>query len=186
MNTFIGVSCPSFFRSADIRHRLLRIFKSQNLKIRRSRKTMIKKFKTNNAKRTIYIYYTEDGSKTMLMPGIGGVTEAIIDSLHSFDDEEVDNNRRETEKHSSIDDLIEQGQEFASDTDVGDISEKNEETTSLYSAMEDLLPQQKELLQKVFFEGKSNVQVATELGITRQALNSRLNKIYEKMKAFLK
>ena len=147
---------------------------------------MIKKFKTSNANRTTYIYYSEDGSKTRLMPGIDGITEAIIDSLHSFDDDEVDNNRRETEKHSSIDSLIEQGKEFAATTDVSDVAEKNEEMTLIYSAMENLLPQQKELLRKVFFEDKSNVQVAAELGTTRQALNSRLNKVYEKMKVFLK
>ena len=147
---------------------------------------MNKKFKTSKAKRITYIYYAEDGSKTRLMPGEDGVTEAIIESLHSFDDDEVDNNRRETEKHSSIDGLIEKGQEFAATTDVSAIAEKNEEFSLLYSAIENLLPQQKELLKKVFFEGKSNVKVASELDITRQALNSRLNKIYEKIKGFLK
>lgn len=82
---------------------------------------MFRKFKTSKKKRTNYIYYGEGSSKTVLIPGEDGVTEAIIETLHSLDDEEVDNDRRETRRHSNFDDLNDKAEILTDpDSDVED------------------------------------------------------------------
>lgn len=66
---------------------------------------MSRKFKTSKKNRINYIYYDSNGIKTVLIPEEDGVNEATIEILHQFDDEEVNNNRRETRRHSSIDEI---------------------------------------------------------------------------------
>lgn len=95
-------------------------------------------------------------------------------------------NRRETRRHNSVEKLEEQGIQIADkNVDVVSIIENQETNKALYKALDKLSPQQKELIQKVFFEGTPIVVVAEELGITKQACNNRLNKIYKQLKKYL-
>ena len=55
---------------------------------------MSRKFKTSQRKREDFIYYTAEGTRIVISPGEDGATEALIETLHNFDDEEVDEQRR--------------------------------------------------------------------------------------------
>ena len=52
----------------------------------------------------------------------------------------------------------------------------------LLELMEKLTDNQRWLIQKVFYEGVSQTDVAAELGITKQAVQNRLNKIYARLR----
>lgn len=96
-------------------------------------------------------------------------------------------NRRETRRSNSVENLQEQGIHLIDHrADVVSVIEKLETNEILQNALAKLLPQQRELIKKVFFENRSIVSVAEELGITKQACNDRLNKIYQRMKKILK
>jgi len=114
------------------------------------------------------------------------VSEEISEISVQIDKKIHNSDRRETRRQNSISDLEERGTQFA---DKGDDSsfhiEKQEMNESLSIAFDKLLPQQRELIKKVFFEGKTIVAVAKDLGITKQACNNRLNKIYSKLKKYL-
>lgn len=59
--------------------------------------------------------------------------------------------------------MLEQGiQIVASYSEVSDAIELDETMASLPGALRALLPQQRDLVQKVFFEGKSGVEVIVE------------------------
>ena len=60
----------------------------------------MRKFKTSEDNRTNYIYYTAEGKKLVIKPGMVGddgkaVTGEMITILHEMDDEQVDADRRE-------------------------------------------------------------------------------------------
>lgn len=53
----------------------------------------------------------------------------------------------------------------------------------LKELMPELTDSQRWLIQKVFYERISQTEIADELGITKQAIQSRLNKIYARMRS---
>ena len=60
----------------------------------------MRKFKTSEDNRTNHIYYTAEGKKLVIKPGMVGnngkaITEEMITILHKMDDEQVDADRRE-------------------------------------------------------------------------------------------
>ena len=52
----------------------------------------------------------------------------------------------------------------------------------LLELMGELTDNQRWLIQKVFYEAVSQTDVAAELGITKQAVQNRLNKIYARLR----
>lgn len=48
----------------------------------------------------------------------------------------------------------------------------------LRDAVEALQPQQKDLVYKVFFEGRTCTSIAAEDGVSKAAISNRLKKIY--------
>ncbi|WP_285022791.1 RNA polymerase sigma factor [Lactococcus garvieae] len=55
----------------------------------------------------------------------------------------------------------------------------------LLDLMTELTDNQRALVQKVFYEGKSQTDVAAELNVTKQAIQNRLNKIYARLRKLL-
>ena len=51
--------------------------------------------------------------------------------------------------------------------------------------MDKLLPQQQELVMKVYFQDKSITEIAREEKVTEGAIRDRLKKIYKKLKNIL-
>jgi len=107
---------------------------------------------------------------------IGGVSVELDRGIYNSD-------HRETRRHNSVENMQVQGTQIADESvDVVSAIEKKETSEALYNALNKLLPQQLDLIQKVFFEGRPIVAVAKELGITKQACNGRLNKTYQRLK----
>lgn len=93
--------------------------------------------------------------------------------------------RRETRRHDSLEVRLVNGQEFEDkgsgiDEDFSDI--KN---PLLAKAFEVLSTSQRWLLDQVYIKGRSNVDIAAELGITEAAIRNRMTKIKEKIKNFM-
>ena len=55
----------------------------------------------------------------------------------------------------------------------------------LGEVLEDLLPQQKELLIKVYQDGRTCSEIAREEGVSEAAIRNRLKKVHEKIKKYL-
>ena len=152
----------------------------------------MRRFKTSQKKRTNYIYYGGGSGKTVLIPGEDGVTEAIIKTLHSLDDEEVDNNRRETRRHSSIDDLNDKS-ETVSDPD-GDMEdriisklEREEVKTKVNEAVSTLNPKEQSIVKDLYLSDRplTQVEVAERLGMTTEGVKKSAYRIRAKLKEIL-
>lgn len=93
------------------------------------------------------------------------------------------NNRKETRKHKSLEKLHENGTQLSDENaDIHSIFEQKEARRSLYKALGNLPPQQRELIQKVFFEGQKMADIAREEGVSSQAVQERLAKIRLKLR----
>ncbi|ERI92319.1 sigma-70, region 4 [Clostridiales bacterium oral taxon 876 str. F0540] len=160
---------------------------------------MSRNFKTSQKNRTIYIYYPLEEQPITIKPNENEATTAIIATLHSFDDEEVNTNRREN-YHVPVhmDAYCVENEEVAADRNPYLIdnasdplesiiksieeTEHKEKIDRLKAAIETLKPQQKELIKKVFFEKRSKVSIAAEEGVKEAAIRNRLKKIYENLR----
>ena len=114
------------------------------------------------------------------------VMDAVAEVAASIDRDIKNNNRRERRIHNSVEELAESGIQLADDrVDIHSAVEEHEIKTALYKALDQLLPQQKELIQKVFFEGRTMTDIAREEGVTINAVQNRLNKIHERLRKAL-
>ncbi len=153
---------------------------------------MSKKYKTSKKNRTNYIYYGDDGHKTVLTPSTEGVTGAIIETLHSLDDEEVDNNRRETSKHDSIfevedktETIIDHG--AAVEDMVFSSIEKEAVKKIVREALAELRPQQQELIQGLYLSERpmSQAEYAVKHGIEEKSVSQKARRAKKKLKEIL-
>lgn len=90
--------------------------------------------------------------------------------------------RAETRRHVSLDKLLEAGLPLADDNCVETLAERAIDHAALLHAMEQLLPQQKELLLKVYFEGRSYADVARDEGVDRSAIRKKMLRIFDKIR----
>lgn len=114
------------------------------------------------------------------------VDEGDYDILIELDRQERNNNQKEKRRHASLDAFNLDETLFPSDEDVEAAFFQNEEFAQLYSALEDLLPQQRDLINKLFIEKRTIVNIAREEGVGESAIRDRLNRIYKKIKQNLK
>lgn len=112
------------------------------------------------------------------------VDERWSDELAELDRLEYNANQRESRRHCSLDSMDYEGELFADGTDVLSDFLKRQDAERLSAAMDSLLPRQKELLQKVFYEGLSIAGIAREEGVNEAAIRGRLKKIYRQIKKF--
>ncbi|MHC6181102.1 sigma-70 family RNA polymerase sigma factor [Clostridium sp. JNZ X4-2] len=160
---------------------------------------MLRNYKTSKKNRTNYIYYSADGQAIKIAPNENGVTDAIIVTLHSFDDEEYNAGRRE-KYHVPVhmDAYCDKNEDDAADRNPYlvdnasnplesiiksiEVSEHEEKIDKLRTTIETLKPKQKELIKKVFYENRTNVSIAAEEGVTEAAIRNRLKKIYDNLR----
>lgn len=114
------------------------------------------------------------------------VTEGDYDILIELDRLERNVNQKETRRHASLDAFNLDGNLFPSNVDVEAECIQNEDYKAIYRAIDQLLPQQQELIKKVFFEKRTIVSIAREEGVGESAIRDRLNRIYKKLKETLK
>ena len=153
----------------------------------------MRKFKTAEKNRTNYVYYTAEDKKIVLTPD--DVGSDWIAFLHSEDDDALDADRRENYRVPVHYDAYSDGEdEDAADRNAYmkdeapdplesliqsmDDAEHEDKLKRLKAAIQTLQPQQIDLIQKVFYEKRSNVEIAAEEGVTEAAIRNRLKKIY--------
>lgn len=160
----------------------------------------MRKFKTAEDNRTNYIYYTADGKKVVIKPGMLGadgkeVTEEVINILHGYDDEQVDADRREdyhcpvhyqayydgegddaADRNPYLEDLpIDPFEQMLISIEEQEHSNKLGKLKAALATLTDL---QKDTIYKKFYLNKSNVDIADEEGVSEAAIRNRLKKIF--------
>ncbi len=113
------------------------------------------------------------------------VSDEIAEVVMDINESIAKSDRRETRRHSSIDDLMDQGIQIIDLADIAELTERADAVRKLHNAINDLLPQQKELVNKVFFEGRSIASIAVEQDVSEAAIRDRLKKIFRKLKRIL-
>ncbi|CAH0435471.1 RNA polymerase subunit sigma-70 [Clostridium neonatale] len=94
--------------------------------------------------------------------------------------------RRETRRHNSIDSMEEEGFQFEDINDDIEVKVEEAETTDeIKNAIKTLIPNQQDLIEKIFYKDMKIVDIAEYEGVTEAAIRNRLNKIYKKLKKIL-
>lgn len=115
------------------------------------------------------------------------VTQEFAQAFEQLKEEEKSNERRETRRHLSLEALTEEGFQVEDPkADIEDQLYKKLENNALVSAIKSLDPNQKWLIEQVFFLNRTQQDIAEELGVNHTAVRNRLRKIYKKMKKFFK
>ena len=104
-----------------------------------------------------------------------------------FNRPEYNNYQTAHRHHYSIDATDYEGEAYMDpDADIVADLEKGVLHLALHAALDELLPQQIELIRRIYFNGERALDVAADMGISKQALNSRLNRIYSLLQKKLK
>lgn len=92
----------------------------------------------------------------------------------------------------SLDGIIEAGADFEDKS--SDVEEtilkieqehiKNLRLKNLHKALNILLPEQRELLSKIYFGGVTQREIAAQEGIDESAISKRMERIYKRLKKF--
>lgn len=89
-------------------------------------------------------------------------------------------------REDSLERLIEQGMQFAEDTeDIGENVMRRHQYEQLHKALSLLSDDERDLIDRLFFRDQTEREVAAEIGICRNAIHKRKNRILEKLKKFL-
>lgn len=95
------------------------------------------------------------------------------------------NELKETRRHQSLDLSLDNGFELEDeDSSPEDKVIQDETYSNLYKAISTLSKDQQWLIKEVYFKGRSQVEIAKELGVSHVAILNRFKKIYEKIKKF--
>jgi RNA polymerase sigma factor (sigma-70 family) len=114
------------------------------------------------------------------------VSEYFGELSVAIDKDIYNSDRRETRRHASLNALEEAGIQLADSTaEVAAAVEGLEQNERLNSAINQLLPRQKELIRKVYFDEVSLVEIAKKENVTEAAIRNRLKKIYKKLEKVL-
>lgn len=114
------------------------------------------------------------------------VSEEWGSVLIELDRRERNSNRQETRRHQSYsgdNEKMDTLEDWSTDIEANYLCKAD--TERLTVALEKLLPQQRELVRKVFFQETSITQIAHEMGVSQQAISKQLNVIYKNLKNFL-
>lgn len=104
--------------------------------------------------------------------------------LLDLDRIEYNNNQTETRRHTSLDGMDFEGGLFVAPDDTEQAAELRADLSALARAMAALSADQRALLQKVYFEGRSIADIAREEGVARQSIHERMERIKNKLKVF--
>ena len=110
------------------------------------------------------------------------VDESLGGMLLDLDRQQYNNDQKETRRHVSLDGMDYEGELFASAQDTEGEAVRREDMARLFSAMEVLSPDQRELVEKVYFEGRKITDIAREEGVTKQSVHERVERALKKLK----
>ena len=90
--------------------------------------------------------------------------------------------RAETRRHVSLDKLLSLGAQIGDgNPSVEELTEQALAIAALRRAVDQLEPQQRALVQKVFYENRSIASIAREEGVNPATVSHRLERIYRKL-----
>lgn len=110
------------------------------------------------------------------------IGNVIIETRHS----DYNVNRKETRRHESLSDVMDKSPiliDPAVDIEADVIA--NAENNALHTALAKLQPQQKELVDKLYFQNMKIADVARSEHVTEGAIRNRVRKILAKLKKSL-
>ena len=118
---------------------------------------------------------------------------ALGEPLTGIEHDQSNRNRSETRRHTSIDALSAAGFEIVDRAPSPcaiyehkeTFAERQAELAKLRGAVEDLLPQQQDLVRMIYFENRTMTSIAVEEGVSVAAIQNRLKKIHQKLKKIL-
>lgn len=160
---------------------------------------MVRKFKTSKKSRMSYKYYTAEGNVIDFIPKSKDEV-AIVEIIHSWDDAEVDADRREDyhvpvhfDGYQSLEgeDAAALNPFLADNTynpyevmlNAFEQEERAAKDAKIRGVFEGLEPKLKDIATKVYIEGRTRVDVAAEYGISETMIRkylARVKKIFEK------
>ena len=104
----------------------------------------------------------------------------------SLDREEYNNNRAETRRHSSIDEIDPDGVLLSSDLNVERETIQKLEREALLRAITMLEPRQQYLIAEVFFNDRTYAAIAKEEGKDESAIRHAVGRALKQLKKLLK
>ena len=114
------------------------------------------------------------------------ITDEWCEVLKELDRKEQNNEHKETRRHSTLNNSIDDYEWLAvDDENLADLFREPTIKEKLNSALEQLNEQQKALINALFYQNKTQVEYAAELGITQGAISQRLAVITKKLKNLL-
>ena len=113
------------------------------------------------------------------------IPDSDYEVLIEMDRKEYNIEKKETRRHVSLQACDRDDNQLPDKTDVEETCIQRIEIDALQCAMDSLLPKQRELIQKVFFEHQSITSLARAQGVNESAIRDRLSRIYKKLKIFL-
>lgn len=153
----------------------------------------MRNFKTSKDKRGTYIYYGEGGSKVVIVPGENGVTEAMIKTLHSLDDEVFDSNRKETRRHNSLDEVTDKDDSFIDKTvniEKSTLDKLESEATQekVRQAVSKLKEKEQQIMEWLYLSTNplSQAEVGKRLGMNEESVKKSAYRIRKKLESILK
>lgn len=114
------------------------------------------------------------------------VNEDIANISIEIERKIYNNNQKERRRHNSIDGMEELGFQFEDINNEMEVKVEEAETTDeVRNAIKTLIPNQQDLIEKIFYKDMKIVDIAAYEGVTEAAIRNRLNKIYKKLKKIL-
>ena len=127
-----------------------------------------------------YEFVTGESLEIEVEDNIGEVSIELDRDIYNSD-------HRETRRHNSVETMQEQGNQLTDGSaDIPTIIEQQETRKDLMHALNKLLPQQRELIHKVFIEGRSMADIAREECVTAKGIQNRINKIKTQLRKEIK
>ena len=114
------------------------------------------------------------------------IPDSDYEVLIEMDRLEYNVNHKETRRHISLQSCDRDDNQLPASTDVEENCIQRMEIDALQCAMNSLLPEQRELIQKVFFENHTITSLARKEGVDESAVRRRLSRALARLKIFLK
>lgn len=119
-----------------------------------------------------------DGNKNISVE----VSEKVAKALQELDSEEQRIKRKESRRQiASLEQLLDEGFDFEESSND---RLTDEQITKVRDALEHLTTDQQWLVEQVFYENRTQAEIARELGVSKAAITQRLERIFEKIKKF--
>ena len=155
---------------------------------------MYKKYKTGKNHRTNYVYYSVTGDKYVITPA--DVDRDYIAALHEFDDSEVNQNRREMDKHMSIYlsdnsfketviNIIDNASHVEEEAMANLLIGFNFENDTLLKAVLKLSQEEQRIVKLYWFDRLKQDEIAVSFCVSRNAIQKRIVKIAKKLKEIM-